>query len=73
MRNTLTILCFLVILLLSSVCPERPLPDKIPLNAMCVWDTKHDVIELQSGWLQMNMDSLLKDAGIKIQNIKNYD
>ncbi len=72
MRNALTILCFLVILLLSSVCPERPLPEKIKLNEMCAWNTKKDIIELQEGWLQMNRDSLLKDAGIKITKIKQY-
>jgi hypothetical protein len=70
MKTLFNILIFLFLILLSSIGSEKPLPEKIQLNEMCTWDRKHGTIELQEGWLQMNRDSLLKDAGMKIQNIK---
>lgn len=70
MRTLFNILAFLFLILLSSICPEKPLPEKIELNEMVVWDVKHDVIELKKGWVKMNRDSLLRDAGGKITKIK---
>jgi hypothetical protein len=75
MRNLITIFCIFIFLILSSVCPEKPLPGKIQLNELITWDTKRDMIQLSDGWLQMSetkRDSLRTDAWQKMETIKQY-
>jgi hypothetical protein len=74
----MNILCILVILFLSSICPPKPLPEKIKLNEWMTWDTRKDVIQIhREGYFDNTTksvrDSLSLDAGIKIEKIKlNY-
>lgn len=73
MRNLITILCIFVLLALSSICPEKPLPGKIELNELITWDTKRDMIQLSDGWKEMSetkRDSLGADAWEKMEVIK---
>jgi hypothetical protein len=73
MRTAFKILLIILALILTSICPEKPLPEKIDLNEMCVWKTSKG-IELKRGWFNYSKekrDSLLIDAGEKINKIKN--
>ena len=71
MRNLTTIVCILILLALTSVCPEKPLPEKIQINELIIWDTRRDIIQLSKDWRTIeNKDSLRSDAWGKMENIK---
>jgi hypothetical protein len=76
MRNLITIFCIFIFLILSSVCPEKPIPEHIKLNELYTWNTKRQTMELSDIWLicikNGTKDSLSVDAWRKMETIKQH-
>jgi hypothetical protein len=75
MKRFFNILIFALFFILSSICPAKPPPEKIQLNEWMTWDTRKDVIQIhREGYFENTTksvrDSLSRDAGIKINRIK---
>ena len=77
LKQIFKILLILFALILTSICPEeKTLPERIPLNEMCIYNTRHDNILLVNNWVsysKVTRDSLYRDAGIKIHKIKIHE